>query len=68
MKIISLNVNGIQNTGKRNTIFNWLQNQNADLYLLQETHCNSKNDETKWALEWGGSTFWSNGTNFSCGV
>ena len=68
IKILSLNVNGLRNYKKRQTIFHWLKEQNADLYLLQETHCESTSDINNWKAEWGGECFWSVGTNFSRGV
>ena len=68
MKIISLNVKGIQNTVKRNTMFHWLREQKADLILLQETHCNTLEEKNSWSREWEGKAFWCNGSNVSRGV
>ena len=68
LNLLSLNVNGIIDSKKRNTIFHWLKEQNADIILLQETHCNSKLEEEAWSEEWGGNAIWSLGTNFSKGV
>ena len=68
IKIISLNVNGIREKSKRQTLFYWLKKQNADIYLLQETHCENNDDISKWMKEWDGNAYWSLGTNFSKGV
>ena len=68
IRLISLNVNGIRDNNKRRTIFFWLKEQEADLYLLQETHCESQNDINNWSHEWGGEAFWSLGTNYAKGV
>ena len=40
----------------------------ADIYLLQETHCENNVDIENWSKEWEGETFWSTHTNMSCGV
>ena len=45
----------------------YLKNQKANVYLLQETFSNSK-DEKIWAAEWGGQIFYSHGSNHSKGV
>ena len=68
VKIISLNVNGIRNSQKRNAIFSWLNDNNADIVFLQETHCNSEQDKTQWSSEWGGKCIWSTSSSSSCGV
>ena len=68
IKIISLNVNGIRDKPKRQTIFHWLISQNAEIFMLQETHCESDEDILLWSKEWQGKAYWSKGTNFSRGV
>ena len=68
LNIISLNVNGIIEKAKRQAIFQWLRKKNANVCLLQETHCENDEDVNKWSREWGGESYWSFGTNFSRGV
>ena len=67
LKFLSLNMRGLRNEEKRRSIFLYLKNQKANVYLLQETFSNSK-DEKIWAAEWGGQIFYSHGSNHSKGV
>ena len=68
LDFVSLNVNGIKDKDKRNGIFKWLKEQNADVYMLQETHAVSDEEINQWSIEWNGQIYASNGTNFSRGV
>lgn len=65
--ILSLNVRGLRNQIKRRSIFRYLKDQNCQLYLLQETFSESK-DELIWKSEWGGDIFFSHGSTHSKGV
>ena len=65
---ISLNTNGIAEKGKRDTIFDFLEQCRADIILLQETHNDSKDNENLWTHEWGGIAIWSTGSNRSRGT
>ena len=56
LKLLSLNVRGLRNREKRRSIFLYLKNQKASVYLLQETFSNHK-DEKIWSAEWGGQIF-----------
>lgn len=57
INIISYNVNGLRDFQKRKKIFCHLkQMHNADIVLLQETHC-TFNDERLWQSQWGGKMF-----------
>ena len=67
LKFLSPNVRGLRNKEKRRSIFSYLKNQKANVYLLQETFSNSK-DEKIWAAEWGGQIFYLHGSNHSKGV
>ena len=67
LKILSLNVRGLRNAGKRKTIFSYLKNQKASIFCLQETFSN-KHDEKLWTSEWGGKIFFSHGTEHARGV
>ena len=53
LKIITLNVNGMARTQKRQQIFSYLRTPQADIYCLQETHRCSKTETKKWTDEWG---------------
>lgn len=66
-KIVSFNVNGIRDYKKRRHIFNHLHHLQADIVLLQETHCDKK-VEKLWKSEWGGSIFFSHGESNARGV
>ena len=67
LKILSLNVRGLRNAGKRKTIFLYLKNQKASIFCLQETFSN-KHDEKLWTSEWGWENLFSHGTEHARGV
>lgn len=67
LKVVSMNVNGINNATKRRVIFNHFRKQKADIYLIQETHA-SESSERMWKHEWGGPAVFSNGSSCSRGV
>ena len=67
LKFLSLNVRGLRNREKRRSIFSYLKEQKANVYLLQETFSNPK-DEKILSAEWGGQTFYSHGSDHSKGV
>ena len=67
LKFLTLNVRGLRNQGKRRSIFSYLKKQKANVYLLQETFSNPK-DERIWLAEWGGQIFYSHGSEHSKGV
>ena len=56
LKFLSLNVRGLRNREKRRSIFSYLKNQKASVYLLQETFSNDKGEKI-WLAEWGGQIF-----------
>ena len=47
VKICTFNANGLRNKTKRLAIFDWLNNKNNNIVLLQETHSNIEY-ETEW--------------------
>ena len=67
LKFLSLNVRGLRNREKRRSIFSYLKDQKANVYLLQETFSNPK-DEKIWSAEWGGQIIYSRGSDHSKGV
>ena len=67
LNILSLNVRGIRDQIKRRSIFSFLKDFKANIYFLQETYSDLK-DEIIWQNEWGGEIFFSHGTNHSKGV
>ena len=52
VKFLTLNVRDLRNQEKRRSIFSYLKKQKANIYLLQETFSNLK-DERIWSAEWG---------------
>ena len=58
LKILSINVRGLHDAGKRKAIFLYLKNQKASIFCLQETFSN-KDDEKIWTSEWGGKIIFS---------
>ena len=68
LKLVSLNVNGLHSNTKREKVFEYLGNLNADMYLLQETHSTPEAVKT-WQTDWKGNSFWNSGPDFkSSGV
>ena len=71
LNIITWNVNGLaSNDGqvpKKRKLFTWLKAHRCDVALLQETHCTDATQQIL-AREWGGESFFSNGTSDSRGV
>lgn len=67
LRVVTLNVNGLNDPAKRRIIFDHLRNAKADVYLLQETHATTDSVRL-WTTEWGGPILASNGTQSSRGV
>ena len=64
-KVLTVNVNGLNNHNKRMKFFNSLKTKKNDITVLQEIH----STETKWQLEWNGMSLWNSGpTNHSAGI
>lgn len=71
LNIISFNVNGLASSDgrvpKKRKLFTWLKAHQCDIAFLQETHCTDSMQQIL-AHEWGGDSFFSNGTSDSRGV
>ena len=71
LNIITFNVNGLASgdgrVPKKRKIFTWLKAHQCDIVLLQETHCTDSLQHIV-AHEWGGDSFFSNGSSDSRGV
>ena len=39
LTLVTINVNGMRNSKKRDLVFNWLVAKKCKLICLQETHC-----------------------------
>ena len=65
--MISLNVRGIRNKIKRNSIFRWLNDQKADIALLQETFLDEELNK-RISNEWSGEILSTYGSLHSRGV
>ena len=66
LKILSINVNGLQNEVKRRAIFNYIRDR-ADIACLQETHSTTE-AESLWNLQWKGRILYSHGNSNARGV
>jgi exonuclease III len=66
----TLNVNGLRSveSDKRSATFQWIKENKFDIMFLQETHAESDYDNQVWGKEWGGESFWSNGTTHARGA
>ena len=67
LKIISLNIRGLNKTSKRRQVFRWLHQQKYDVIFLQETY-SSPQTINLWESEWGGKILASHGSTHSRGV
>ena len=71
VKILTLNVNGLNNAAKRRNLMIYCISKNCDFYLLQETHCCDEIVD-KWSKEWQtltrGNSLWNNGNHKKRGV
>ncbi len=68
IKILSNNVKGLQNEGKRRTLFHYFNTStDANIIMLQETHSTLANEDY-WRAEWGGIIKFCHGTSEARGV
>lgn len=67
VKVVSMNVNGLNISYKRRAIFKHLRKARADIFLIQETHCTSDTEKI-WKQEWGAPAYFCNGSKSSKGV
>ena len=67
LKVISVNVRGLNDTKKRRVIFNWIKKQKNGVIFLQETY-SSVPIECNWRSEWGSDVYFSHGSTHSRGV
>ena len=67
LNLISLNVRGLRERGKRKSILEWCRHKKSDILFFQETY-STQEVETRWKLELGGNAYFSHGTNHSRGV
>ena len=67
IKIATLNVRGLNDHNKRKIIINSLNNKNADIILLQETHL-TESAAKKLETEWRNKLYHSYGSSASSGV
>ena len=65
--LVTLNVKGIRDKTKRESIFTWLKDKQADVAFLQETYSTIE-IEDEWRSLWDGNVYFSHGTNHSKGV
>jgi len=66
--IITINVNGLRDKGKRLKLFHYFENKRYDIIFVQETHCGSDDDVVLWSSQWQGKSIWNNGSSQSKGV
>lgn len=67
IELLSLNVNGLGDNFKRQSMFFWIKKFKYDLVFLQETHT-VKDIENRWKTEWGGDIYFSHGKSNKSGV
>ena len=67
VKLLSLNVRGLNGEKKRQAIYNFIRKKKIDICFLQETY-SSVECENVWKNEWGGEVELSHGTNHARGV
>ena len=67
LKILTYNVQGLGGISKRTDIFDFLRNQNSDIYCLQETHFTDTEKQSIRNL-WNGECIFNNYTSNAKGV
>ena len=67
LKLISINVRGLNNVKKRKMVFQYLEKANCDIAFLQETYSSSE-EVNRWTQEWGGTGYFVHGSKHSSGV
>ena len=67
IQIHSFNTRGLRNKCKRKNVFQWLNTSHPGITMIQETH-SILTDHDKWASEWDGKIFYSDGEANSKGV
>ena len=67
LQINSLNVRGLNNSKKRQTIFQWFKKSHPGITMLQETHSTETNEKL-WKSQWGQDIEFCHGTSQSRGV
>ena len=55
--ISSVNINGLNDRNKRNTIFTHLSNSNDDILFVQDLKADSKNRIDQWLRKWDGPCY-----------
>eukprot|EP00775_Hariotina_reticulata_P003744 gene3744-biopygen5420 len=76
LRVLSINVNGLQSSvTKRMAFFQYLAQVQADIVVVQETHCSGDSQAQQWVQRgggpgsaWQGPTFWQHHTSSSRGV
>lgn len=68
LKILTLNVRGLNDKKKRQNVYYWLRRTDADIIALQENHLGRACDEVKWSQEWDGQSYWTVAAGNSKGV
>ena len=67
IRLLSLNVRGLNSSRKWRQVFRWLHQQQSDIIFLQETY-SSPESIKRWETEWGSKTVSSHGSPHSRGV
>ena len=67
IKILSLNVRGLNRESKRKSIFQYIRKKDIDICFIQETY-SIPGVESLWQNQWGGEVVFCHGTNHSKGV
>ena len=58
LSVVSLNVRGLHNSGKRHSVYRWLKENKYNLCCLQETYC-TKSHDVRFKRGWSGDIFHS---------
>jgi exonuclease III len=67
LKIMTFNAKGLKGPEKRNRVFQWLNNKDMDIIMIQESHFEEV-DRLKWKESWKGEIYSSIGRGNSRGV
>lgn len=67
LRVGSLNVNGMRDKSKADTVIEFIKLKKLDVIFLQETHSDA-NNEVDWRLWWRNECVLTHGTNLSAGT
>ena len=67
LKVMSINIGGLNDRKKRRGVFRWIKQENIDICFIQESY-GTQDWERIWKSEWDGNLFFANDGNHARSV